>query len=103
MILLRNQVYALLFIVGFTSVTMTPFFLTLNYMGWFRADMVEELAGLDFSYHAQALEKSAVRDLQNAQQDESEEDNEEEEDDDNGEDNSDDTPEPDSNDGFPIR
>mmetsp|Transcript_16116 Transcript_16116/g.30672 ORF Transcript_16116/g.30672 Transcript_16116/m.30672 type:complete len:533 (+) Transcript_16116:247-1845(+) len=102
-ILLRNQVYALLFIVGFTFVTMTPFFLLLNYLGWFRADMVEELAGLDFSYHAQALEKSAVRDLQNAQGDESDEDDDEGGEEEDGEDHSDDTPEPDSNDGFPLR
>ena len=102
LILLRNQLYALLFILGFTTVTMTPFFLTLNWLGWFRADMVEELAGLDFSYHAQALEKSAVRDLQNAQKDESEEDDDDD-DDEEDEDRSDETPEPDSNDGFPLR
>lgn len=100
MIMLRNQIYALLFILGFASVTMTPFFLLLNWLGWFRADMVEELAGLDFSYHAQALEKSAVRDLQNAQQDDSDED---EEDSDEDEDGSDETPAPESNDGFPLR
>ena len=94
MVMLRNQVYALGFILGFTFFTMTPFFLILNYLGWFRADAVEELAGLDFSYHAQALEKSAVRDLQNAQQDDSEEDSDE------GSDSS--TPAPESNDGFPI-
>lgn len=102
-VLLRNQLYALLFVLGFVLVTMAPFFLMLNYLGWFRADMVEELAGLDFSYHAQALEKSAVRDLQNAQQDESDEEDEEGDGDDDGEDNSDETPEPDSNDGFPLR
>ena len=99
MVMLCNQTYAILFILGFTLVTMTPFFLFLNYLGWFRADMVEELAGLDFSYHAQALEKSAVRDLQNAQQDGSDEDEEGSED----EDGSDVTPEPESNDGFPLR
>ena len=64
--------------------------------------MVEALEGLDFSYHAQALEKSAVRDLQNAQKDDSDED-EEDSDEDDDEDGSDITPGPDSNDGFPLR
>jgi len=30
---------------------MGPFFLWLNYMGWFRSDSLEELVGLDISYH----------------------------------------------------
>ena len=29
---------------------MMPFFLWLNYMGWFRSDSLEELVGLDLSY-----------------------------------------------------
>lgn len=95
MIMLRNQIYALGFILGMTCFTMGPFFYILNYLGWFRADAVEELAGLDFAYHAQALEKSAVRDLQNAQQEESDE---EEDDDSSGVA----TPTPESNDGFPL-
>jgi hypothetical protein len=49
--LLANQILALLFIFGWCTVTMGPFFICLNYMGWFRADSLEELVGLDFSYH----------------------------------------------------
>lgn len=49
--LLANQVCALLFILGWTLVTMFPFFIWLNYMGWLRADSLEELVGLDISYH----------------------------------------------------
>ena len=30
---------------------MLPFFVFLNYMGWLRADSLEELVGLDLSYH----------------------------------------------------
>lgn len=104
LVMLCNQCYALVFILGFTTVTMTPFFFLLNKLGWFRADMVEELAGLDFSYHAQALEKSAVRDLQNAQQDESDEDDDEDDSDAvSDEDASDKTPDVDNSDGFPLR
>ena len=33
---------------------MTPFFLTLNYLGWFRADPLEEVIGLDISYHGRS-------------------------------------------------
>jgi ammonium transporter, Amt family len=49
--LLANQVCALLFIVGWTFFTMFPFFIWLNYMGWLRSDSLEELVGLDISYH----------------------------------------------------
>jgi Amt family ammonium transporter len=38
-------------IVGWTMCTMFPFFVWLNYKGWFRADSLEELVGLDISYH----------------------------------------------------
>jgi hypothetical protein len=30
---------------------MTPFFLLLHYLGWFRSDPLEEIIGLDVSYH----------------------------------------------------
>lgn len=49
--LLGAQVCALLFIVGWTFFTMFPFFIWLNYQGWLRADSLEELVGLDISYH----------------------------------------------------
>jgi ammonium transporter, Amt family len=49
--LLGCQVIVVLFILGWTFVTMFPFFIWLNYKGWFRADSLEELVGLDISYH----------------------------------------------------
>jgi Amt family ammonium transporter len=49
--LLGCQLIELLFIVAWTLVTMLPFFIWLNYKGWFRADSLEELVGLDMSYH----------------------------------------------------
>ncbi|CAB9523365.1 Ammonium transporter 1 member [Seminavis robusta] len=44
------QLVGALFIVGWTFVTMFPFFLWLNYMGWFRCESVQELVGLDITY-----------------------------------------------------
>jgi Amt family ammonium transporter len=49
--LLCNQFVAMLFLIGWPIGTMTPFFIWLNYMGWLRADSLEELVGLDLSYH----------------------------------------------------
>jgi ammonium transporter, Amt family len=49
--LLGNQLVAILFIIAWCLCTMLPFFLWLNYMGWLRADSLEELVGLDMSYH----------------------------------------------------
>lgn len=52
--LLACQVLGSLFIVGWVFFLMFPFFIWLNYMGWFRADSLEELVGLDISYHGGA-------------------------------------------------
>jgi Amt family ammonium transporter len=49
--LLACQVIAILFVFGWVFVTMFPFFIWLNYMGWLRSDSLEELVGLDISYH----------------------------------------------------
>ena len=49
--LLGAQVCAALWISGWTLFTMFPFFIWLNYKGWLRADSLEELVGLDISYH----------------------------------------------------
>jgi hypothetical protein len=49
--LLGCQMVMLLFIFGWTMFTMMPFFIWLNYKGWLRADSLEELVGLDISYH----------------------------------------------------
>lgn len=34
---------------------MYPFFLWLDYKGWFRSDALEEIVGLDTSYHGKTL------------------------------------------------
>ena len=60
--LLSNQVLCLIFVVGWVVFTMLPFFLWLNYMGWFRSDSLEELVGLDLSYmgnNASAMQASS--------------------------------------------
>lgn len=49
--LLGAQVCGILFVTGWVFFLMFPFFIWLNYMGWFRADSLEELVGLDISYH----------------------------------------------------
>lgn len=51
--LLGNQCLEVLFILGWVAGMVTPFFLFLNFMGWFRADSLEELVGLDLAYMGQ--------------------------------------------------
>lgn len=48
--LVPAQMVGALFIIGWTMITMVPFFLILNYMGLFRVNELEELIGLDASY-----------------------------------------------------
>jgi len=48
------QLCASLFILGWTFIIMFPFFIWLNYRGWLRADSLEELVGLDVSYHGRS-------------------------------------------------
>jgi len=50
------QVTLLVFILGWVFVTMMPFFIWLNYKGWLRADSLEELVGLDISYHGRSVD-----------------------------------------------
>lgn len=49
--LLAANVVGALFIVGWITVVMLPFFIWLDWKGWFRSDPLEELVGLDTSYH----------------------------------------------------
>ena len=56
--LLACQVIAALFIVGWTLVTMLPFFIFLNVKGWLRSDTYEEIVGLDVSYHGGGMRLS---------------------------------------------
>lgn len=54
--LLGCQFTMVCFILGWVLVTMLPFFVWLNYKGWLRADSLEELVGLDISYHGRAMD-----------------------------------------------
>jgi len=49
--LLAAQLVGLLMIMGWVFVVMFPFFVWLDWKGWFRADPLEEIVGLDTSYH----------------------------------------------------
>lgn len=49
--LFTNQLLCAVLILSWVSLTMTPFFIWLNYMGWFRSDALEEMVGLDLSYN----------------------------------------------------
>jgi ammonia channel protein AmtB len=50
-ILLLTQIIGIFFILAWITVTMFPFFIWLDWKGWFRSDPLEELVGLDISYH----------------------------------------------------
>jgi len=49
--LLACQVIGILFVLGWVTVLMLPFFGLLHYLGWLRADSLDEIVGLDISYH----------------------------------------------------
>lgn len=49
--LLACQLVGLLFVCGWAFVIMFPFFIWLDWKGWFRSDPLEEIVGLDTSYH----------------------------------------------------
>jgi len=49
------QFTLVVFILAWVFATMMPFFIWLNYKGWFRADSLEELVGLDISYHGRSM------------------------------------------------
>jgi Amt family ammonium transporter len=49
--LLGTQLVGLFFILGWVITIMLPFFIWLDWKGWFRADPLEEIVGLDTSYH----------------------------------------------------
>jgi Amt family ammonium transporter len=52
--LLATNMVGLLFIMGFVTAIMLPFFFFLQYMGWFRSDPLEEILGLDLRYKGSA-------------------------------------------------
>lgn len=49
--LLGCQIIGMLFVMGWVVVIMLPFFIWLDWRGWFRSDPLEEIVGLDTSYH----------------------------------------------------
>jgi len=51
---LAVNIYLILFIMAWVGVIMTPFFMVLNAIGWFRVDELEEDVGLDLSHHGGA-------------------------------------------------
>jgi len=50
-VLLGTQLVGLLFMFGWVMFFMLPFFIWLDWKGWFRSDPLEEIVGLDTSYH----------------------------------------------------
>lgn len=51
--LLAANAVGILFIIGFVTLTMVPFFSALQYFGWLRADLLEEIIGLDFRFYGE--------------------------------------------------
>jgi Amt family ammonium transporter len=49
--LMAAQICAVLWITGWVLAIMFPFFVWLDWKGWFRSDPLEEIVGLDMSYH----------------------------------------------------
>eukprot|EP00586_Coscinodiscus_wailesii_P019596 CAMPEP_0172505338 /NCGR_PEP_ID=MMETSP1066-20121228/185578_1 /TAXON_ID=671091 /ORGANISM="Coscinodiscus wailesii, Strain CCMP2513" /LENGTH=493 /DNA_ID=CAMNT_0013281907 /DNA_START=44 /DNA_END=1522 /DNA_ORIENTATION=+ len=49
--ILGTNLVGIVFVIAWVSLTMGPFFILLNYAGWLRADALEEIVGLDISYH----------------------------------------------------
>lgn len=49
--LLAAQIVGMLFILAWVMCIMLPFFVWLDWKGWFRSDPLEEIVGLDTSYH----------------------------------------------------
>ena len=50
-VLLAAQIVGMMFIFGWVMFTMLPFFVWLDMKGWFRSDPLDEIIGLDTSYH----------------------------------------------------
>lgn len=64
--LLRNQLFALLFICGWVTTCMLPFFLTLHHLGLFRVTKKDELIGLDATLHAADIPLAVQKEMKTA-------------------------------------
>jgi Amt family ammonium transporter len=64
--LLLIQFIAMIVVIGWSVGTMLPFFVWLNYMGWFRSGVLEELVGLDVRYHGTAVNPDEIKAIQQA-------------------------------------
>mmetsp|Transcript_1538 Transcript_1538/g.2387 ORF Transcript_1538/g.2387 Transcript_1538/m.2387 type:complete len:529 (-) Transcript_1538:36-1622(-) len=60
--LLAANLVEILFVTGWVTCTMYPFFFVLNYLGWFRSDPLEEIIGLDVSYHGAGAMRDSSKD-----------------------------------------
>lgn len=58
--LLLLQIVGIIFIIGWVTAIMLPFFIWLDWKGWLRSDPLEELVGLDISYHGGCVLGSEV-------------------------------------------
>ncbi|KAL7525350.1 hypothetical protein ACHAWF_001327, partial [Thalassiosira exigua] len=58
--LLACQVVGVLFVVGWVTVIMFPFFGWIHYQGWLRADTIDEVEGLDIRYHQTVTSREYV-------------------------------------------
>ena len=58
--LLGCQLIGILFVVGWVTCIMFPFFCVLNYMGWLRSEPADEVEGLDSRYHTSAKNRDIV-------------------------------------------
>jgi Amt family ammonium transporter len=58
--LLAAQLVGLLFIMAWSCAIMYPFFFFIDYMGWFRSESLQELVGLDVSYHGENADAGTV-------------------------------------------
>jgi Amt family ammonium transporter len=69
--LLAANLVGMLYLAGFSAAVMAPFFLLLNKFGWFRADALEELVGLDCNFtgaadaNADEITADGVRGMKN--------------------------------------
>ena len=59
--LLGAQMVGILFILGWVTAIMLPFFVWLDWKGWLRSNPLEEICGLDSSYHGGGIRGQGVQ------------------------------------------